>query len=145
MQDTQPAPHERTKECRFCESTIPASARKCRHCGEWLARPCEGCGTPLAGDWAARGVCVECMRQRTALQAQQDAPVAKPLGRSRGVAMVLAAFAGTFGLHRFYLGRKLSGFMYLLFFWTGIPALLGIVEAVRLGLMSSWTFSEKYD
>lgn len=131
--------------CRYCQAQVAASAQKCRHCGEWLSRPCEGCGTPLAGDWGKRGVCVECVKVRTQIQKAQEAPVARPLGKSRGLAMVLAFMAGTFGLHRFYLGRKLSGFMYLLFFWTGIPSLLGIFEAFRMGLMDKWTFSEKYD
>lgn len=145
VEQINPAQADDTRACRFCQAEISASARKCRHCGEWLARPCEGCGTPLAGEWAARGVCAECVRYRKELQAYQDSPVARPLGRSRGVAAVLAAFAGTFGLHRFYLGRKLSGFMYLLFFWTGIPSVLGLLEAVRLLAMNPWKFSEKYD
>ena len=130
--------------CPFCEAEIPASAKKCRHCSEWVARPCEGCGTPLRGEWAARGVCVECVNRRRELQRMEDVPLARPLGKSRGLAIVLAVMTGTFGLHRFYLGRKLSGVLYFLFFWTGIPMLLGMFEAVRMAVMSEWDFKEKY-
>ncbi len=42
--------------------------------------------------------------------------------------VLLALFLGTFGLHHFYLRRNGLGILYLLFFWTGIPALLGFVE-----------------
>jgi hypothetical protein len=27
----------KTRECPFCMSTIPAAARKCKHCGEWVS------------------------------------------------------------------------------------------------------------
>lgn len=42
--------------------------------------------------------------------------------------VLLALFLGSFGLHHFYLRRTGLGVLYLLFFWTGIPALLGFVE-----------------
>ena len=130
--------------CPFCQAEIPVSARKCRHCSEWVARPCEGCGTPLRGEWAARGTCVECVKRRRELQRWEDVPLARPVGKSRGLAIVLAFLTGSIGIHRFYLGRKLSGVLYLIFFWTGIPALLGIFEGLRLALMDEWTFEKKY-
>lgn len=43
---------------------------------------------------------------------------------------LLAFLLGTFGIHRFYAGRMFSGIMYLLFFWTGVPSILGIIEFV---------------
>ncbi len=131
-------------ECPFCRADIPGSARKCRHCGEWVNRPCEGCGTPLRAEWAARGVCVECVKRRREIQSHVEAPLATPIGRSRGLAIVLSFLGGGFGLHRFYLGRRLSGVLYLLFFWTGIPALLGIFEGFRLAFMNEWSFRKKY-
>ena len=42
--------------------------------------------------------------------------------------VLLALFLGTFGLHHFYLGRTGLGVLYVLFFWTGIPAVAGFVE-----------------
>ena len=45
----------------------------------------------------------------------------------------LLAFAlGDFGAHRFYLGETGLGVLYLIFFWTLIPCLIGIIEAVFL-------------
>ncbi|WP_041839527.1 MULTISPECIES: TM2 domain-containing protein [Acidobacterium] len=41
---------------------------------------------------------------------------------------LLALFLGTFGAHRFYLGETTAGILYILFCWTGIPTLLGIIE-----------------
>ncbi len=42
--------------------------------------------------------------------------------------VLLALFLGSFGLHHFYLRRNGVGVLYLLFFWTGIPGFLGLIE-----------------
>lgn len=49
--------------------------------------------------------------------------------RDEVVGVLLAVFLGNFGLHHFYLRRTGLGVLYLLFSWTGIPALLGFIEA----------------
>jgi TM2 domain-containing membrane protein YozV len=49
--------------------------------------------------------------------------------RDEVIAVLLAVFLGTFGIHHFYLRRNGLGALYLLFFWTGIPSLLGFIEA----------------
>jgi TM2 domain-containing membrane protein YozV len=49
--------------------------------------------------------------------------------RDEIVGVLLAVFLGNFGIHHFYLGRTGPGIVYLLFSWTGIPAILGFIEA----------------
>jgi TM2 domain-containing membrane protein YozV len=44
------------------------------------------------------------------------------------VGVLFALLLGSFGIHHFYLRRDGLGVLYLLFFWTGIPALLGFIE-----------------
>jgi TM2 domain-containing membrane protein YozV len=44
------------------------------------------------------------------------------------IGVLLALFLGSFGIHHFYLRRDGAGILYLLFSWTGIPAILGFVE-----------------
>lgn len=44
--------------------------------------------------------------------------------------ILLAAFVGGFGLHRFYAHKFISGIFYLLFCWTGIPHFIAIIEAI---------------
>jgi len=75
---------------------------------------------------------------------QLPPPTQAAEGRNRVVAALLAFFIGGFGIHRFYLGRTVSGVLYLLFFWTFIPAILAFVETVRLLIMSDATFAQKY-
>ena len=44
------------------------------------------------------------------------------------IGVLLALFLGTFGIHHFYLRRNGLGVLYLIFFWTGITAILGFIE-----------------
>ncbi len=74
---------------------------------------------------------------------QRPPPVAAS-PRNRVVAALLAFFIGAIGMHRFYLGRSVSGVLYLVFFWTFIPAILAFFETIRLLLMSDATFAQKY-
>jgi len=48
--------------------------------------------------------------------------------RDEVVGILLALFLGTFGIHHFYLRRTGLGILYLCFFWTGITAILGLIE-----------------
>ena len=48
--------------------------------------------------------------------------------KDEATGVLLAFFLGVFGAHHFYLRRNGLGVAYLLFFWTGIPALVALVE-----------------
>jgi TM2 domain-containing membrane protein YozV len=72
------------------------------------------------------------------------APAAPAAVKSRGVAIVLALFLGWIGVHKFYLGSYFWGFVYLLFCWTGIPMVIGWVEALNYLFMSDTTFYRRY-
>jgi TM2 domain-containing membrane protein YozV len=48
--------------------------------------------------------------------------------RDEVVGILLALFLGGFGVHHFYLRRTALGVIYLCFFWTPIPWILGFIE-----------------
>jgi TM2 domain-containing membrane protein YozV len=48
--------------------------------------------------------------------------------RDEVVGILLALFLGSFGAHHFYLRRTGLGILYLCFFWTGLPAIIGFIE-----------------
>ncbi len=62
-------------------------------------------------------------------------------GKSKGLAIVLALFLGGLGIHKFYLGKTGLGFLYLIFCWTFIPAILGVIDAIVLATKSEREFS----
>jgi TM2 domain-containing membrane protein YozV len=64
--------------------------------------------------------------------------------RNRWIAAGLAFFLGTWGIHKFYLGKNVSGFLYLIFFWTSIPWILGLIDGARLLAMSEQDFAIKF-
>jgi len=65
--------------------------------------------------------------------------------RERNVAAFLAFFLGSFGIHRFYLGQKGKGILYLLFSMTGIPAMLGVIDAILIMVRTQEEFDEMYN
>lgn len=66
----------------------------------------------------------------------------KPMypGRTKWIAVVLALFGGWFGAHKFYLGKTRTGVLYLIFFWSSIPLLLSIVDAIILVFKPKFEF-----
>lgn len=66
-------------------------------------------------------------------------------GKNRVVAVLLALFFGTLGVHKFYLGSIGWGLTYLIFSWTMIPLIASIVEAIVYLSMSDSDFRSKYN
>lgn len=64
--------------------------------------------------------------------------------KKKTTAILLALFGGGLGLHKFYLGRPLQGVLYLLFFWTFIPAIIALFEAIYYICMTDRMFKETY-
>jgi TM2 domain-containing membrane protein YozV len=65
--------------------------------------------------------------------------------KNRMTAAIIAFCLGGFGVHKFYLGRTLPGVLYLVFFWTMIPSLLGFIDFIVLLTMNDHDFDLKYN
>lgn len=65
--------------------------------------------------------------------------------REKHVAVLLAFFLGSFGMHHFYLGQHKKAFLYLVFCWTMVPLFLGILEAALLFLKHQDNFDLQYN
>ncbi|MFZ6818567.1 NINE protein [Undibacterium sp. Ji22W] len=100
---------------------------------------CRDCG---AGIHSLAEICPKCgVRQMPVPSAV--GPLAAN-GKSRVVAALLSFFLGWFGAHKFYLNRGGWGVVYLIFFWTGIPAVVSFFECILLLVMSDTEFNYKY-
>jgi TM2 domain-containing membrane protein YozV len=99
----------------------------CSECGKQIsdkAPSCPGCGAPSSH------------------RAQGEVAV-RPI-KSRSAAILLALFLGGLGMHKFYLGSPGAGATYLLFCWTGVPMILGFIEAISMLFTSDANFHKKY-
>ena len=87
----------------------------CKKCGADIgdSKYCPKCGEPVAAE-----------------DARPPAPVSSGKTVNKIAYGLIAIFIGDFGIHRFYAGRWLSGIMYLIFFWTFIPGILGLIEGI---------------
>ncbi len=82
----------------------------------------------------------------------QPGPYAQPGGNpslqvaehNRITAALLAILLGGVGAHKFYLGQIALGVVYLVFFWTGIPAIIGLIEGLIYLGMNDVSFAQKY-
>lgn len=93
---------------------------------------CVGCATQLHSSAVN---CPKCGARQGSGQIGQ---------KSRVVAIILALFLGGLGAHKFYLGRVAAGVLYLIFFWTFIPAIIAFIEMIIYITMSDEAFAAKY-
>lgn len=96
---------------------------------------CPQCETPVQNDTA-----VTANVQEAPVQPAADRPV-----KSRVAAGVLAILLGDIGVHKFYLGQIGKGILFLLFCWTGIPGLIGLIQGIRILCSSNEQFEQKYN
>lgn len=64
--------------------------------------------------------------------------------KDRTTAGILAILLGGIGAHKFYLNETGMGILYLVFCWTFIPAIIGLIEGILYLTKSDAEFQEKY-
>ncbi|WP_228428119.1 TM2 domain-containing protein [Chryseobacterium oncorhynchi] len=65
--------------------------------------------------------------------------------KDKNIASLLSFFLGGLGIHRFYLGQTLLGFIYLIFSWTFIPTFIALIDFFIFIFMSQNKFDLKYN
>ena len=65
--------------------------------------------------------------------------------KDKNVAGLFAVFLGAFGVHRFYLGQIKLGVLYAMLCFTGISAIIGVIDAIVFFKMSPEEFDRKYN
>ncbi|WP_270180268.1 TM2 domain-containing protein [Alkalihalobacillus sp. CinArs1] len=65
--------------------------------------------------------------------------------KSKVAAGLLGILLGSFGAHKFYLGRWGWGIIYLLFSWTYIPGIIGFIEGLIYLFSNDESFAVKHD
>jgi len=102
----------------------------CTECGRQVsdkAAACPNCGAPVLNRF----------------QSVQGPVIVSP-SKSRSAAVLLAILLGGIGIHKFYLNKPGWGVVYILFSWTFIPAILGVLEGLAYLFTSDEEFQKKY-
>lgn len=103
---------------------------------------CPKCGAEINENQPVCAQCVETQEKNNSIKnIGSDFINAK---RNKWIAIIFAFFFGSFGIHKFYLGQIGWGIIYLLFCWTAIPGIVGIVESVLYLTMTDTEFAAKY-
>lgn len=105
----------------------------------------------MSGDQRATKFCVNCggridARAELCVQCGVRQPYRGGAGKvsRRVAAAIFAILLGTFGVHRFYLGQIGWGILYVLFCWTLVPTVAGVIEGILYLTMSDDDFAAKY-
>jgi TM2 domain-containing membrane protein YozV len=100
---------------------------------------CFDCGSVIS---ARAEICPKCGVRQHAPPGFMGAST--PSGKNQIAAALFAIFLGGVGIHKFYLGRVGQGILYLLFCWTFIPAIVGLIEGIVYLTMSNDSFAQRY-
>jgi TM2 domain-containing membrane protein YozV len=65
--------------------------------------------------------------------------------RYKSTATLLSFFFGAFGFQKFYLGEKNKGIYSILFCWTFIPSLVGLIDFIKLAVMNENKFNDLHN
>ncbi len=116
--------------CPQCGAPIDPGATECKFCGEKIATQ------QAAQQMAPQQQVVYAQPQPQVIyqQAPQQVYVTGinpswPI-KSKVAAGLLGILLGGIGAHKFYLGKIGMGILYLLFVWTGVPSVLGLIEGI---------------
>lgn len=109
--------------CTQCGAPIEAGAEECKFCGERIVsqRPKEQQVIRTASSPVQQTVYI----QQSVSAIDPTWPV-----KSKIVAGVLAILLGGLGIQYFYLGKIGKGVLCILFCWTYIPSIIGLVMGI---------------
>ncbi|WP_139996613.1 NINE protein [Paenibacillus paridis] len=130
-----------SRNCPSCGAPVSVDTTDCKYCGEKIA----------VAQPQQQGQQYSQSQQPPYAPSQQPQyappgynPYANYNRKSKVTAGVLGILLGGLGIHKFYLGRIGWGIVYLIFCWTYIPALLGVIEGIIYLSSSDEKFHMKY-
>ena len=122
--------------CPQCGAPIELGASECKFCGEkFVVQQMNQQTQPQQSQQIVYAQATQPQPQVVIQQAQPQQVYVSGINpawpvKNKVVAGVLALFLGGIGVHKFYLGKIGMGILYLCFCWTGVPAVIGLIEGI---------------
>lgn len=122
--------------CPQCGAPVDQTASFCKYCGEQFAQQ------PTQQVQQVQ----QPVYQQPPIQQQYHSTAIDPRWpiKNKIVAGLLGIFLGGFGIHKFYMGKIGMGIVYLIFFWTYIPAIIGFIEGIIYLCSNDHNFQVKH-
>lgn len=135
--------------CPQCGAPLTAGVTECKYCGEII--PASAIPQQVQPQYQQPP-------QPQYQQPQYQQPYQQPYNpsyqpvngvdpswpvRNKVTAGLLAIFLGGLGIHKFYLSKPVAGILYLIFCWTYVPAILGLIEGIIYLTQSEADFQTK--
>ena len=123
------------KECSQCGAPIAAGDKECKYCGAPISAPVPP--PPVVPQPSA-------MYQQGYQQQMMNDGI-NPMWpiKNKVTAGILAILLGGLGIHKFYLGKTGAGILSIIFCWTYIPSIIGIVEGITYLTQNDHNFQVK--
>ena len=132
---------------RLYNNTSGDGNMKCKYCGtEYQGSYCPNCGSnnPRNFDVDTQPKEEKAKEPEVEIKTAQENEKERQPRRSRVAMALLAFFFGTFGVQQFYIGRIARGIFSILFCWTGVPTVAGIIEAMIIFFEDKSEFEFRY-
>jgi TM2 domain-containing membrane protein YozV len=127
---------EQICECEYCGYKSREKAVKCPLCGASLKMV-----EKVIADAYYENTKTKTTTHNTTYTKQTNNYTPLLGEKNRIIAALLAFFAGSIGLHKFYMGNIASGIMYIMFWWTAIPSILSFIDGISLLCMTDSKFN----
>lgn len=122
-------------EIQSIDQSLPVSANQVIPAA--TQKQCKTCGKLI---YEAAEICPHC-----GVRQIESSTLVTKQPKNRVTAALLAIFLGGIGVHKFYLGKIGLGILYLLFSWTWIPLIVGIIEGIYYLTLSDEAFAKQFD
>lgn len=120
----------------------------CPNCGATVepGTPfCTNCGTKLIQNTPVEQAVNTTQTQPPVEQSYQQPAVSNLKRKNKTTAGILHLVLGDIGLGNFYMGKIGLGILDLVFCWTGIPAIVGVIRGIMILVQPKEKFEQKYN
>ena len=104
---------------------------------------CKGCGNLISENAVSCPKCGHPMNNVASTPPNYMVNNSKST-KNKILAGILALFLGGIGIHYFYCGKPIPGLVFLLCCWTGIPAIVALIQGIMMLTMTDEQFNSKY-